>query len=180
MPLLPQPVTDAASKVKAERAAWAFVDEHKPSFAFNTILPDYVMGPPANPAKGFYSTSTGAVMLFNGDSNSITVGFSNPSSNMVDVRDVAIIHVAALLATDVDHERLWAAAHPYHINDLLRIWREAYPDRKDKIPGDFDFAPSPKQKVDTSKSVELLHRFAGRSWLSLETSVLDTVKGFEE
>lgn len=136
-----------------------------------------VMGPVANPAEGFYSTASLANQLFNGDTAGGTVGASNPPAHIVDVRDAALIHVAALLAQDVDRERLWALAHPYHINDFLKIWREAYPGHEDTIPADLDFPAAPKQIVDNSRSVELLQRFAGRSWIDFRTTVIDNVKG---
>jgi len=115
---------------------------------------------------------------FNGINDS-TLLFMNPAANLVDSRDTAVIHVAALLANDVNEERLWALAHPLHINKVLKIWREAYPERADKLPKDLDYPPAPKQIVDTSRSTELLQRFAGRSWIDAKTTILDNVKGLE-
>jgi nucleoside-diphosphate-sugar epimerase len=170
--------TDAASKVEGEKAAWDFYRTNKPSYSFNTVLPDLVLGPIANPLPGHYSTVSMLTAFFNGVDDSVLV-FMNPPANLVDSRDTAIIHVAALLANDVNGERLWALAHPLNINEILKIWREAYPERADKLPKDLDFPPAPKQIIDTSRSTELLKRFAGRSWIDAKTTILDNVKGHE-
>lgn len=175
------PLPDAASKVKGERAAWNYIEEAKPHYSFNAVLPDLVLGPASNPAPGTYSTASMLTQLFNGDSNSQAVAFLHPPARMVDVRDVAIIHFAALVDNKTDKERLWAASDAIlHINEILNIYREAYPDRKDIIPKDFDFPQPPKQKTDTSKSVELLKKYAGRSWIDTKTTLLDNVKGLEK
>lgn len=175
------PPLDAASKVKGERAAWKFIEEEKPHFSFNTVLPDLVLGPAANPAPGPYSTASMLTQLFNGDSQSQIAAFLNPAARIVDVRDVAIIHFAALVDSQTDKQRLWAASDALlHINEILKIYREAYPDRKDIIPKDYDFPNPPKQVTDTSKSVELLKRYAGRSWIDTKTTLLDNVKGLEK
>lgn len=41
----------AASKVLGEKAAWKFVQEEKPGFVLNTILPNYNLGPILDPAN---------------------------------------------------------------------------------------------------------------------------------
>lgn len=171
-------VSYAASKVMGERAAWKWVEENKPAYAFNTILPDLVIGTISNPAPGRYSTVSWSQDVFLGDTSGPLLDVVQPATHLVHVQDVAQIHVAALLAEDVDRERLWALSHPFHINDLLQTWRRAYPDNK-KLPQDFDFPPNPKQTLDKSRSDELLQRFAGRDWIDMETSILDTVKHVE-
>lgn len=95
---------------------------------------------------------------------------------MSDVRDVAVIHVAALLASDVNGQRLWTVNHQWHLNDVLQVWREAFPDRVDKFKEDYDLPPPPKQIIDRSKSTELLQRFASRSWIDFKTTLIDSVR----
>lgn len=168
--------TDAASKVKAERAAWAWFEETKTSYAFNTILPDLVIGPISNPQPGRYSTASWLTDFFQGDTTGTFVQFASVPSRIVDVRDVAVLHAAALLAPDVNKERLWAASHLVQIDDILKIWREEFPDKKDTLPKDFGPQEAPKQVIDKTRSEELLQRFAGRGWVDLRTSLVDTVK----
>lgn len=167
--------SDAAGKTEGEKAGWAFVKEKKPRFAFNTIIPDWVLGPVVNPTPGVYSSVSVTRGFFEGDPASPLPLFMNPAGYANDVRDVAVLHVAALLDISTNGERLWAMGHQFHLNDLLKIWREAFPDKVASIPKDLDFPPPSRQIVDRSKSELLLKQFAGRSWYPLKDSVIDTI-----
>jgi nucleoside-diphosphate-sugar epimerase len=147
----------------------------QPAFAVNAVLPDLVFGPIVNPAPGSYSSGTWLIDLFNGkiEGNPIT-SFMNPAAWVVDVRDVAALHVAAALASDVNSERLWASSEPGRLNELLRALRDAYPGRT--IVPDFEWPVQPTVTQDVSRSTELLRRYAGRSWISAKQSVVDTVR----
>ena len=97
----------------------------------------------------------------------------NPAEFVIDSRDSAAIHVAALLSDETNGERLWAAGHRYTANDLLGIWREAFPDRK--ILPDFEFPQSPNIIIDKSKSTQLLKQLEGRDWYTLKETALANV-----
>lgn len=63
----------AASKALAEKAAWKFVEEKKPGFVLNAVLPAAVFGGSLDPVgQGFASTSGYVVTLFNGDKEPIS------------------------------------------------------------------------------------------------------------
>lgn len=135
-----------------------------------------VFGPIYNPVQAVYTTSTWLGWLFQGrtEGNPILM-FLNPPCWAVDVRDTAIIHVAALLANDVNGKRLWAAGHQdIHVNDILAIWRKRFPTRE--IVPDFDFPKASRQDLDRTLETTLLQRYAGRDWYSLEETVVDNVK----
>lgn len=139
------------------------------------ILPFLNAGPIFNPAPGTYSTVTWIRQFFENDSASVFPGLARNPALMVDVRDVAVLHTAALLSKEVSGQRLWGGGHPYHINEVLRIWRQAFPEKKD-FPANFDYPPAPKQVIDNSISTRLLKEFEGRDWIPFEQSLLDTVK----
>ena len=40
-----------ASKTEAERAMWKYVDEHKPNFTVNSIVPNFNLGPAVAPGS---------------------------------------------------------------------------------------------------------------------------------
>ncbi|ORX37440.1 hypothetical protein BD324DRAFT_651034 [Kockovaella imperatae] len=167
----------SATKVKMEKTLWDFVKQHKPSFAVNTVLPHMVLGKPFNPAEGVYSTSTWTKWIFEGKlDNNPGVGFWLPSEWHIDVRDVAIIHVAALLDPEVNGQRMWAAvAPPVHINELLAQWREQYPERQ--FVQDFDVPSPPKQNIlDNSLGQKLLEKWAGRDLISFEEMIHETIE----
>ncbi|KAJ6484098.1 hypothetical protein C8R45DRAFT_1214954 [Mycena sanguinolenta] len=165
----------AASKVQGEHAAWDYYKSARPSYAFNAVLPDLVLGPVFNPTPGAYSTHTLINDLFLSKPEPAILKFVQPASLAVDVRDVASIHIAALLSTSTQGKRIWAAAHTYEINDILAIWREAFPDRR--FVEDFKLPPQPRITLDLAQSEELLKAFEGRSWFSLKESVLANVQG---
>ncbi|KAF7376925.1 NAD(P)-binding protein [Mycena sanguinolenta] len=146
----------AASKVQGEHAAWDYYNSAHPSYSFNAILPDLVLGPAFNPHPR------------------PILQFVKPASLAVDVRDVASVHLAALLSTSTQGKRIWAAAHRFEINDILAIWREAFPQRK--FVEDFKLPQQPKITLELAESEKLLKAFEGRSWLSLKESVIANVQ----
>ncbi|KAJ6483992.1 hypothetical protein C8R45DRAFT_1099158 [Mycena sanguinolenta] len=164
----------AASKVQGEHAAWDYYNSARPSYAFNVVLPDLVLGPVFNPTPGVYSSHTLLNDLFLSKPEPPIVELLQPASVAVDVRDVASIHLAALLSTSTQGKRIWAAAHTFEINDILAIWREAFPERK--FVEDVKSRPQPKITLELTPSEELLRAFEGRSWLSLRESVIANVQ----
>ncbi|KAF8201181.1 hypothetical protein K438DRAFT_1821528 [Mycena galopus ATCC 62051] len=163
-----------ASKVEGERAAWEYYNSARPSYTFNTVLPDLVIGPIFNPTPGFYSTHTMLNGLFLSEKEPFILNFVKPASLAVDVRDVVSIHLAALLSTQTKGKRIWAAAHRFEVNDILKIWREAFPERT--FVEDFKFLPQPKITLDLSESEKLLQAFEGRTWLPFKESVIANVQ----
>jgi hypothetical protein len=97
----------------------------------------------------------------------------NPAARLVDVRDVAVIHVAAMLDRNTDGKRLFASAHKFTINTILASWRETFPDRK--ILPDFNFEKQPDINVAQEESTALLKAYEGREWYSLRETVVANV-----
>ncbi|KAF8215647.1 hypothetical protein K438DRAFT_1901577 [Mycena galopus ATCC 62051] len=142
----------------------------RPSYAFNAILPDLTLGPVFNPTSGNYSTHTLLNSLFLSERDPFILNAVKPASLAVDVRDVAALHLAALLSPQTDGKRIWAAAHRFEINDILKIWREAFPERV--FVEDFEWPLQPKITLDLGESEKLLEEFEGRSWLSSGRALL--------
>ena len=80
------------SKTLAEKAAWDFVAENKPSWSLCTINPAFVLGPTIGPERGS-SMEVGARLL-RGEMPMLP----KISFGVVDVRDVARAHIKALQA----------------------------------------------------------------------------------
>ncbi|KAF7377595.1 NAD(P)-binding protein [Mycena sanguinolenta] len=164
----------AASKVEGEHAAWDYYNSAHPSYAFNTVLPDLVFGPVFNPAPGHYSGHGNLNALFLSEPEPVVLNFLKPACFAVDVRDVASIHLAVLLSMQTEGKRLWAAAHTFEVNDLLRIWREEFPDRT--FVEDFKLPPNPKITLELAESEKLLTEFEGRTWLPFKETIIDNVR----
>lgn len=185
---LPDVLLDAASKVVEERAAWEFVEKSKvrrahdsidadllqPHFAFSAVLPDYVSGPVANPVPGQYSTHGWLNEIYAGKVNGVGAQVMDPAARLVDVRDVAAVHVAAMLDETVTGKRLFAAPHKFTLNEILGAWREALPGRR--IVSDVNFGKQPVIDVEDGESTALLQTFMGRGWISLKESVVANVQ----
>lgn len=122
---LDHPTTNAYAKSKtlAERAAWDFVGDH-PEVELTTINPGLVTGPPLDANFG---TSIKIVeRLLNGtDPMMPNMGFG-----LVDVRDVAKMHVGALTAPDTIGQRLIAVSDSVWFKDIGATLAAAYPARK--------------------------------------------------
>lgn len=94
---------------------------------------------------------------------------------MVNVKDTARIHVAALLAPDVENERILAFAYPFNWNDILAILRKLYPDKK--FPNDIEDDSRDLSKLDNSRGAGLLKAFGRPGFTGLEESVRENTAG---
>jgi nucleoside-diphosphate-sugar epimerase len=118
----------AAAKAQAEKAAWKYVEEEKPHYTLNTVLPAANFGPAVVYEKqGHPSTGGWPKSLFEGDLAPIS---SVPPQYYVDVRDTAKLHIAALVDPNTSNERLWGFAEPYNWNSVLAILRKLWPQKK--------------------------------------------------
>jgi nucleoside-diphosphate-sugar epimerase len=115
------------SKTRAERAAWDLMTERGAREKLVVVNPGLVLGPLLDRTSG---TSVDVIKLtLQGKYPAVP-----PSAYaVVDVRDVADLHVAAMTA-EVGGRRLIAAGETRTMKDMARILREAFPDRAGKIP----------------------------------------------
>lgn len=109
-------------KTKAEQAAWAFVKAN--GMELSTVHPGAIIGPPLDVDA---SISVGMV---SGLLDNATPALPNNGFSIVDVRDVADIHVAALERPEAIGQRYLATAEYMPFPQVAHILREAYPDKK--------------------------------------------------
>lgn len=107
-------------KTKAEQLAWTFARTH--GIALTTIHPGAIIGPAVDQDA---SISIGMVTgLLNGRVAALpSNGFS-----IIDVRDVAALHVAALESPEAAGERYLATSDYTPFPQVADILRQAYPD----------------------------------------------------
>ncbi len=119
------PATGAyeASKTLAERAAWDFATAH-PEMQLTTINPGGVFGPPMDE---HYGTSLEHIerMLDGADP-----ALPNVSVPMVDVRDVARMHVLPITIDATIGQRFPANAGAMSLPEVAKTLKDVYPDRK--------------------------------------------------
>lgn len=116
------------SKVLAERAAWDFMKEHGGKTEFTTILPAGIFGPVLT------KSGLGSVQLIQGLLKGSPSAIPHIGFNMIDVRDVAAIHVMAMTAPEAAGERFIAAGQFMWMNDVASILHDKLGDRAAKVP----------------------------------------------
>jgi dihydroflavonol-4-reductase len=170
------------SKAVAERAAWRFLEERKPTWDLVAIHPPLVIGPSLVSAR---NTSTG---IFSDLYNGVYPGILNLAWSMVDVRDVGIAHVRAV-EVPTAHGRYVCANETIGMRRLVSILAKhgkgklptvALPDFVVRLAAYFQpkgvrtYMHSNLGKVphfDNSK----IRRELGIEFRPLETSIADTV-----
>ena len=163
----------AASKTEAEQKIWEFVRNEQPGFVLNTVLPDTNFGQIFSPEQ---PASTGGMVrdAFHGN---VTALQNLPPQWMVNVKDTARLHVAALVDPDVENERILAFAYPFDCNDILACLRRLYPDKE--FPEDIEDQSRDLSKLDNSRGEELLKRFGRSGWTGLEETIWENTGGLE-
>lgn len=124
----------AKSKTLAERAAWQFVENDAPGLELTVINPCLVLG---RPLDDHYGTSLGVVERILRGRDPAQPNFGLP---IVDVADVAAMHVRAMDAPGTAGMRIIAAADFMWFADIARTLKAAHPERKIKTRTIPDFA----------------------------------------
>ncbi|KAH6663303.1 hypothetical protein F5X68DRAFT_177957 [Plectosphaerella plurivora] len=163
-------LTYTASKIAAEKALWSFVEENHPHFTVNAVSPGCVIGEPLH-RKHFDSPVYWVRPLFQGDKATLEVFHT---SVFVDVKDIALLHVAAILDPEVKNARLQAWGHLAHWNDLLAILRKLRPQRE--FIADYTDYEHLTMSTDFSQPFALLKKWGGQDgWRSLEAGLAEGI-----
>lgn len=112
----------AQSKTLAERAAWAFAKDN--GLHLTTVNPGFVMGPPLDQ---HYGSSIGVIGRILGGKDPMVPMIDFP---VVDVRDVAEMHLRALETPEVAGLRILAVAGNMTMPDMAAELKKAYPSRR--------------------------------------------------
>lgn len=167
-----------ASKVKGERGAWeAAKGAH---YAFNTVLPNFVTGPPANPDRSSHApgyTTFGWLREFAqgdyGPHTTLYLFLHDAAGLFNDVRDVARAHVAALVAEEVQNQRIFAMTDLFCVEEVASSIRKAKPNLK--LPSVAGSADRMDLSVPNQYYKDLLKQYYGTAPISLEQSVADSI-----
>ncbi|KAK8026443.1 hypothetical protein PG991_003499 [Apiospora marii] len=164
-----------ASKVEAEKAVWAFAEKKKPHFTVNVVSPATVLGE-GLVKKHLENPYPWVKNLYDGDEK---VGALFQAIIHIDVKDAALLHVAATLDPACNGARLQAWGERCNMNDILAILRRMYPGRKYMD----DFSNQTRLEITTERSQQLvlLRKWGGQEeWTTLERSVADEMKGVKK
>ncbi|PSR82507.1 flavonol reductase [Coniella lustricola] len=160
-------VAYCASKVFAEKAAWAFVKEKQPNFTVATVCPPMVYGPVEHDADiKKLNTSVADIYRFMDGSTKEPGETGFPA--FADVRDVAEAHLRAYERAEPG--RYFITSGSFEYRDVCKVLRDVLPDRADKIP-DPEATPAAQfYKTDNSRSAKEL----GMTFHTLHESIRDT------
>lgn len=166
-----------ASKTQAEQAMWKFMEDKKPHFVANAVLPNANFGPILSPQNQDASTAGWIVTLYKSGPTDMLAGI--PPQWCVDVRDDAKLHVAALVDEDVKSERIFAFAHTVNWNQLLGVMRKLRPQAK--IAEDLrDDSKDLSTVTERPRAVAILKKNFGQSdWTPLEESIKANIAHLE-
>lgn len=116
------------SKTRAELSAWEYARVQGFESKLTTINPGLVLGPAVG---SDYGTSVGLIeQMFAGHFPRVP----KMSIVIVDVRDLAELHVAAMTAKKAEGRRLLAASGTYWFKDIAALLRAKYPRKGRKLP----------------------------------------------
>ena len=114
------------SKTLAEKAAWDFVKIQAPEIALTTINPVLVLGAPLD--KNFGSSISLVERILNGKDPMLP----DLKFAIVDVRDVATMHVDAIKNDSSKGERIIASSGSKSFIDIAKLLKSTYPKSKVK------------------------------------------------
>jgi nucleoside-diphosphate-sugar epimerase len=117
------------SKVIAERAAWDFIATEGGRLELSVINPVGILGPTLS--KEVSTSIELAIRLMNGE----MPGIPQIAFGIVDVRDVASIHLLAMKAPAAKGERFLAiAGKAMFLPEVAKVIRDHMPDAAQKVP----------------------------------------------
>jgi len=111
------------SKTLAERAAWDYVDGEGKGLELSVVNPALVLGPALETDYG-----SSAELVYQILAKKIP-GYPRVGFTIVDVRDVAALHLSCMTDPAAAGQRFIAAKEFMWIEDVGKILREAYPKR---------------------------------------------------
>jgi nucleoside-diphosphate-sugar epimerase len=118
----------AESKTRAERRAWELMREAGRQKDLVTINPSAILGPLLDKDPG--TSAMLVIRLLNGS----VPAAPRISFVIVDVRDVAAAHVAALVSPQAGGQRIPMGERPLFFKEAAEILRRRFPERAGKIP----------------------------------------------
>ncbi|KAF2796354.1 NAD(P)-binding protein [Melanomma pulvis-pyrius CBS 109.77] len=154
------------SKTEGEQHSFRWVEENKPHFTFNSVVPNYNFGTLIAPEHtGFGSSAAMLKMLWEGDMTSLQM---LPPAWYVDTEDTALLHVAALTLPDVNNERIFAFGERFCWNQILSIFKKEVPDKEfvDKVEEVEDCGT-----VANGRAEELLKRLGKKRFSTLDEGI---------
>ncbi|KAK6376125.1 methylglyoxal reductase (NADPH-dependent) gre2 [Exophiala oligosperma] len=162
------------SKTLAERAAWDFVQNEKPSFDLVTMCPPLVYGPVMHHLSSLESLNTSNQRIRDFIQGKFQDGLPPVVGSVLwtDVRDLALAHVKAAEVPEAGGRRFFITAGHYSSKRIVDAIRATHPELSSRLPAsDTDGLPKDVYGYDNSQARQIL----GLTFRPLQESIGDTV-----
>ena len=116
------------SKTLAERAAWEFAEQSAGKLELTTILPGMILGPVMT------KSVSGSVELIHRMLTGRVPALPRIGFSIVDVRDLADLHVQAMLAPQAAGQRILGVGDFLWMADIAKLLRENLGQKASKVP----------------------------------------------
>lgn len=170
-----------ASKTLAERAAWEFLEQNKPSWDIATINPPLVFGPimhqVASPDKINTSVANFYAYL-QGKKTDDDLGAT--AGNWIDVRDVALAHFLALTKPEASMQRFIISSGPFCGQDVVDVLHTFPGDISKKVPVGKPGAGKEIDKKSNAHSGAKAEKVLGLEYTPLKVTIEDMYKSLTE
>ncbi|KAJ8131302.1 hypothetical protein O1611_g2328 [Lasiodiplodia mahajangana] len=170
-----------ASKTFAERAAWRFVEEKKPSFSLAVCNPPLVLGPVLHHLESLSSLNTSNQRIRDIMSGAVRHGLPATGNHLfVDVRDLAVGHALAVEKPEAGGKRFFMVSDKFSNKEIAEVIGENFPHLRDNLPSGDALKPGDYPAIgtygfDNSRSKQVL----GMTYRPLNESIVDAVKSLE-
>ena len=118
----------ARSKTLAERAAWEFAGQTTGTMELTTVLPGMVLGPVMT------GTISGSVELISRMLTGKVPALARIGFSVVDVRDLADLHVQAMRAPEAAGQRFLGVGDFLWMEDMAKLLRDHFGQHASKVP----------------------------------------------
>jgi nucleoside-diphosphate-sugar epimerase len=166
------PVAYVASKKLAEKAAWDWMEQHKPNFSLTTLCPPWILGPLLNtPSSMSKLNESSEVMynLINGSQNEIP---ATDFAAFADVRDVAQAHLLSYELDTAIGQRFIIAGGKFSYQSVADYIRKSIPELRNATP---EGNPGAGEKEETYCADGIkAEKVLGLKYTSLEATSVDT------
>ena len=161
-----------ASKAFAEKAAYDFVEKHKPSFTITTLCPPMVYGPNVHYVDSLNKLNKSSEEIWNLINGSRTSVPFTGFPAFADVRSLAEAHKSALESPGAANKRFIITNGPFQYQQICNLVREKFPQLQDRVPLGNPDEPLPEfYRLNHERATKEL----GIKWISFEDTFKDAV-----
>ncbi|KAG2732251.1 hypothetical protein G9P44_004668 [Scheffersomyces stipitis] len=163
------------AKSFAEKLAWKFLEDEKPSFKIISVNPVYVFGPQAFESEVKEKLNTSNELIHSLIKLGPNDTFDVDKGGFIDVRDVAKAHLAAVENDDLIGKRLYMTNGHFSTQMMVDILNKNFDNLRGKIPVGKPGTGSEDIKTLAKVSNRTTKKLLGWEFITLDKIVVDTV-----